>query len=695
MGAIFIVICYNIFYVVKGEISVKKRRKSHIPKRLNGLFSIIILLFIALVYRLYDLQVQQKAKFDVLLSQMNAIHVKTEATRGQIYDKNGVLLAGNTSYKTIEYTRQHTKIKDMVDVAQKLASYITVSTDTLTKAQMKDYWVAMNANVISQRLKNTSLTGAALIQAQREAVSDEEIAFDEEQKEAATLFVKMNSVSYLGTVSLKNRDVTDLEIAQVTEHLGMQSGISIGSDWERTYPKGELLRSVLGSVSTQQAGLPSEQVNSLTAKGYQSNARVGTSYLEQQYDSVLRGTPKVVSTTLNTDNEIISREVTYPGKAGDNIYLTIDSAFQEKVDNILTSYLLGTADLDKYVNDSVYAVVQEVKTGAILALSGKRFAYNEENDKYDRRKIEDNTIGTFLSNYTMGSVIKPATVTAGYQYGIISEDNNTIIDEPISFDNGKTTISSLFNRTGRVSLTDEKALVESSNVYMVKLAMGIGGQEYQSGAPLNITMDTQDKLRKTFASYGLGAYTGIDLPYENKGYAPHSFTPSEILMNSFGQFDNFTTMQVSQYMNTIANGGIRFAPRLVSSIRSSATTQHPNGHLVSDMSPVLMNQVDITKSQMQRIHNGLYGVTHVYFLPFNSYKVRVLGKTGTAETFYNGQLQRAKGTAVNTTTFASFAPKDNPEISVTVVVPNLLDEQVVPMNAHRVAYSIYQAYFGP
>lgn len=673
---------------------VKKRRKSHIPLRLNILFSIVVILFGLLTHRLATLQFEDKKHYENVLSKTRVVQTKIDATRGQIYDRNGVLLVGNVSYKTIDYTRKHSKVTDLVEQAKNLAQYIDVPIDTLTTNQIKEYWMIVNDKILQERLGNTRLTGEALFQAKLDAVLEQDINYTDEEKEIIAIFTKMNSVSYLGTVSIKNRNVTDVEIANVTEHLGALSGISIGSDWERVYPEKDLLRSILGSVSSKQAGIPVEQQNSLLAQGYQQNSRVGTSFLEQQYDDVLRGTPKTISSVLNTDNEIVSSQVEYEGKAGDNLYLSIDTNLQRKVDNILHDYLSLVPDDSALVNDSVYVVVQQVKTGDILAISGKKFEYDTQNDAYNRYNIEDATINVFTSNYTMGSVVKPAVVTAGYQYNVIDENNNTIIDEPISFDNGRTSISSVVNRTGRMSLTDEKALAVSSNVYMVKLAMMIGGQNYVDGIRLNIALDAQDKIRKTLASYGLGAYTGIDLPFENKGYAPEDYEMSDILMNSFGQFDTFTPLQVSQYMNTVANGGFRYAPRLVKSIRTAQTADSPSGHLKIDMAPKLLNQVDITSGQMKRVHNGLYEVTRASFLPFNSYRINVSGKTGTAETFYNGDLKWAKGKAVNTTTFAAFAPSENPEISVAVVVPNLSEEQTTPLNAYRVALQVFKAYYG-
>lgn len=673
---------------------VKKRRKSHIPLRLNILFSVVVILFGLLIYRLGVLQFQDKKRYENVLTRTRAVKTKVDVTRGQIYDRNGVLLVGNESYKTIDYTRKHSKATDLLEQANKLAQYIDVPTDTLTKTHLKEYWMIVNDKTLQERLGNTQLTGEALFEAKLNVVSDADINYSDEEKKIIAIFTKMNSVSYLGTVSIKNRDVTDVEIANVTEHLGSLSGISIGSDWERVYPENDLLRSILGSVSSQQAGIPMEKQNSLLAQGYQQNSRVGTSFLEQQYDDVLRGTPKIISSVLNADNELVSSQVEYEGKAGDSLYLSIDTNLQKKVDKILYDYLAAIPNDHSLVNDAVYVTVQHAKTGDILAVSGKKFEYDKSTDRYNRNNIEDATINVFTANYAMGSVVKPATVTAGYQYGVIDEDNNTIIDEPISFDGGRTTISSVVNRTGKMSFNDEQALAVSSNVYMVKLAMMIGGQNYADGIRLNIPLDTQDKIRKTFASYGLGSYTGIDLPFENKGYAPDDYSMSDILMNSFGQFDTFTPLQVSQYMNTIANGGFRYAPRLVNSIRTAQTTDNPNGQLKTDMAPKLLNQVDITSGQMKRIHNGLFAVTHVPYFPFPSYKVRISGKTGTAETFYNGDLQWAKGKAVNTTVFAAYAPSDNPEISVAVVIPNLSDEQSDRINAYKVAFEVFKAYYG-
>ena len=118
----------------------------------------------------------------------------------------------------------------------------------------------------------------------------------------------------------------------------------------------------------------------------------------------------------------------------------------------------------------------------------------------------------------MGSVVKPATVLSGYMDGAITLDDNTIVDEPIEFEASKPK-SSWFNRNGKIELTDLDALERSSNAYMIKLVMKMGGQsKYEKGGRLNINLSLFDKLREYFAQFGLGVRTGIDLPNEGKGY---------------------------------------------------------------------------------------------------------------------------------------------------------------------------------
>ncbi|MTV99976.1 penicillin-binding protein 2, partial [Streptococcus pneumoniae] len=105
----------------------------------------------------------------------------------------------------------------------------------------------------------------------------------------------------------------------------------------------------------------------------------------------------------------------------------------------------------------------------------------------------------------------------------------------------------------------------SSNTYMVQTALGIMGQSYQPN--MIVATDQLEtamgKLRSTFGEYGLGASTEIDLPDESTGFTPKEFDLANYINNAFGQFDNYTPMQLAQYVATIANNGVRLAPHIV------------------------------------------------------------------------------------------------------------------------------------
>ena len=99
---------------------------------------------------------------------------------------------------------------------------------------------------------------------------------------------------------------------------------------------------------------------------------------------------------------------------------------------------------------------------------------------------------------------------------------------------------------------------------MVQTALGMMGQTYQPEMTVKTSQleSAMGKLRSTFGEYGLGVSTGIDLPDESTGFIPKDFDLANYLNNAFGQFDNYTPMQLAQYVGTIANNGVRIAPTL-------------------------------------------------------------------------------------------------------------------------------------
>ncbi|MCW6663388.1 penicillin-binding protein 2 [Aerococcaceae bacterium NML190073] len=680
------------------RLKQKKTTKSHIPLRLNLLFLVSFLCFVALFVRLAYLQLYRGEIFTNMVQRTESTRSTSSVPRGMMYDSQGRVLVGNQPELAIRYTRDtDSKVSptDIVNVAKELASLIDVPVQDLTERDKKDYFIVTNLDTIRGRLTREQklLSGSEAYQAQLDAVTQEDLQFSEAELKVVALFKKMNSAFALSTVSVKNKNVTQEEIARVSEHLGSLPGISIDTDWERIYPEGEMLRSILGQVSSEQRGLPSEDAGMLLARGYAMNDRVGISYLEKQYEDVLRGTKAISNVITNTADDVVETQKVFEGAKGDNLVLTMDIEFQKKLEAIAEENLRNMSE--RGLNDRVYIVVTNPQTGEVLGIVGKKFEYIKATDSYNYDKIIDDSLGAINTSYGMGSSVKSAMVAIGYMNGAISLADNHIVDEPLKFQ-ASPEKSSVFNRTGSVLIDDITALQKSSNIYMIKMAMAIGGQaEYQKDGKLTIASDTIDVLRRDFAQFGLGAPTGIDLPNESPGYSPDTNQLVSALDLSYGQFDTYTPLQLAQYASVIANGGIRYAPRLVKEIRGTDA----NGEIGSVKASVeskVLNIVPIDPAVLARIHEGMRQASHTadgtarYY--FMNYPLTVGSKTGTAEAFYSGPIQYAANQPVTNATYIGFAPFEKPEIAISVVVP-YLSEDGWGRQSTKIAHQVMNAYF--
>ena len=597
------------------------------------------------------------------------------------------------------YTRgSNTKTENMAEVAYNLANLIDVphsspfeSDDSdLTERDLKDYIYATNTELMDERIEeylevNNIEANDFSYSDSVELIDEAELTdYSDRELKAAAIFTKMNSAYALSTVNIKNQEVTQEEIARVSENNILLPGVSTGTDWSRVYPQNNALRSVLGNVSTEAQGLPSAQINEYLAKGYSRNDRVGRSLLEAEYESVLRGSKSKLRTETDNSGDIITQEEIYSGSKGHNLILTLDMDFQENVDQIVSDVLNNRRGL----NDSAYAVALDPNDGKVLAMSGKKIKDGE---------IQDDTLGVVQNAFEMGSSVKAATVLAGYMDGVITTDDNTIVDTPMRFA-GSQNISSVFNRTGSVAVNDMTSLQYSSNVYMSTLAMRMGGYwDYAPNKGLPIDgQATVEKMRGYYRQFGLGSETGIDLPNESTGLPGVSTAPGEALFYSFGQFDTYTPMQLAQYASTIANGGTRYAPHLVSEIHETNPENGEVGRLVQEVKPKIMNTIDVTNEQMSRVQNGLNLVVNgdYGYAPdiFAGTPYHVAGKTGTAQAEYWGENEDHRGESVTNITFIGYAPFDDPEIAVAVVIPYLPNENTGTDNL-KMTKRIMDAYF--
>lgn len=666
-----------------------KRAKSQIPFRLNFLFLVVFLLFAALLGQLAYLQIVHGTKFE---SEVSSTDTKTETKsvqRGMIYDSTGKALVSNSASRAITYTKPLTvTATQMYRIANDLVKYVSIDTSNITPANEADYYLALPAHLTSVQKKipgYAKLSTSVLYQREVAYVKAKGLAngLSDKQKEAAIVYSKMNGAYSLSTVYLKYADVSDTEMAKVGENLSLMPGIKIGTSWSRSYPNGDSVKSVIGTVTSRSQGLPSDEINSLLAQGYSRDDSVGSSYIESQYENVLKGTKSI--TTLETQNDKITKEIkTYGGKKGDNVVLTINSEFQNKVQDIMKSSVESVAGSNPYL-PGAYAVVMNPNTGAIYALAGV-------NRNLQTGKISENALGAINQTYVMGSVVKGATVMGALLSNVITPSSSTLTDKPIKLQ-ATATKSSWFNKTGSadVALTASDALMVSSNSYMMQLAMLEGGFKYSDNAALSLPTSIFSKLRGYFNQFGLGVKTGIDIPGEATGFEGPSNQSSigKALDLSFGNYDSYTTIQLAQYMSTVANGGYRLQPHILQSIRGT-NKDGTLGAVKYEFTPNVLNVVSATDSQWNVVKTGFWNVVHGSSSlrtgsALANVKPSVVAKTGTAQTFHGS-------TETETLSAVSYAPAKNPQVVVAIAFPGMAGETTSKINSQAVS-QIYSAYW--
>ena len=676
---------------------MRKFNSHSIPIRLNLLFSIVILLFLTIIGRLLYMQVLNKDFYEKKLASASQTKVTTSSARGEIYDASGKPLVENTLKQVVSFTRSNKMTaKDLKEIASQLLGYVSITSPNLTERQLADYYLAdpeiykktVEALPSEKRLDSDGnrLSESELYNNAVDSVQTSQLNYTEDEKKEVYLFSQLNAVGNFATGSIVTDSLTDTQIALIASASKKLPGISISTSWERKVLETSL-SSIIGSVSSEKAGLPAEEADAYLKKGYSLNDRVGTSYLEKQYEETLQGKRSVKEIHLDKYGNMESVENIEAGTKGNNIKLTIDLAFQDSVDALLKSYFnseLGNGGA-KY-SEGVYAVALNPKTGAVLSMSGIKHDLKTD-------ELTSDSLGTITNVFVPGSVVKAATISSGWENGVLS-GNQTLTDQSIIFQ-GSPPINSWYTAfSGSMPITAVQALEYSSNTYMVQTALGIMGLTYQPNmiAGIGNLGSAMGKLRSTFGEYGLGSATGIDLPDESTGFIPKDYDLANYITNSFGQFDNYTPMQLAQYVATIANNGVRVAPRIVEGIYGN-NDKGGLGDLIQQLKPTEMNKVNISDSDMSILQQGFYQVAHgtsglTTGRAFsNGALVSISGKTGTAESYV------ADGQQATNTNAVAYAPSDNPQIAVAVVFPHNtnLTNGVGPSIARDII-NLYQKY---
>jgi penicillin-binding protein 2 len=407
-----------------------------------------------------------------------------------------------------------------------------------------------------------------------------------------------------------------------------------------------------------------EEYPDLKKAGYSLNEIIGKDGIEKSEESYLRGINGTEDIEINASGQVISTgDMTKNPQPGGNVVLTIDSDLQKVVQNALPEVIntikqqSGGSLLHGAEANSGAAVVIDIKTGEVLAMASYP-SYNLSTYSKDYSQLVTDPAKPLMNRaiqglYRPGSAFKPAVAVTGLMNGIITPTST--IKTAQYFHKGTF---SFYDEVGGDSKNVETALAQSSNFFF----MTVADRLYTTGQ--------FTKLVSTAKALGLGVKTGIELPAEatgtvsgpaEKAAAGGTWYIADPAQSGIGQLDNYyTPLQLADYIGTIVNGGTKYKVHIVKKV-----TNYDNSKTLLDNEPEAVKTINIPNLVVQTVKQGMLKVTEAgdgtATSVFQNFPLQLGGKTGTAQVSANG-VNLFNGV------FVSFAPYDNPQIAVAVVI---------------------------
>ena len=616
----------------------------------NILYIIIFTFFIIVVSRLCYLMFYKKKYYNELLEKNNnKIIYGYSAPRGRIIDTNGNIIVDNIGVKTIIYNKLNGLSKmDEIDVSLKLANILDI--EYADEYDLKYFYFLNNTNEINNLLNDKIHKKYEERKINSDEYLEEKLKIIDEtllnsmtdiEKKGAKIYSIINE-GYNYQDKIIKYNCSDIEYSKVIEE--KIPGVRAELTFERINNYPNIIDNIIGNIGL----IPYENINEYLNNGYSNNDIVGISYLEKYYEKYLKGEKAKYKIRNDNTLELISEE-----KQGNDLILNIDIKLQSKINDILESEILKAKEYSsaKYYNGS-YIIVSNPLDGSIISMVGK---------SYNNGKFYNNEIGNINKSYTVGSVVKAATISVGYKYNVI-DIGTKVYDSCVKL-KSKTSKCS-WKSLGWVN--DLTALSMSSNYYQFLIAIGLTGDKYTYNMSLNNVDYAFDIYRKTLASYGLGSITGIDLYNETTGIIGKTISDDLLLNLSIGQYDTYTPIELSQYINTVANNGSRIKPSIMKKIIDK------DGLVILENKSEILNTIDLDEKYKKRIQEGLRNVsvsgTGTYYI---DKKYNASSKTGTSESIIDTDLDGISDTFTTTRSFISYMPYDNPIYSLVIVSPNI------------------------
>lgn len=631
------------------------------PKnRINIILICVMAVMVVFVMRLMQWQIVEGKQWQNVAQRTSTHQQVIEASRGEIVDRNGVPLVVNEVSFDVIIDKAIVAKKGENEIISSLINILSSTgeeyNDVLPITKEQPYEFIEGKEKEAERLKNRIGVGqyvdAELVMYHLKERYDVDIEDEKRAREICGVRYSMETKDF----SLANPYVFASDIENTTATIIMENsmklkGAYVNENTKRSYPNGTIAPHLLGQVGPI---YENEREIYTKDKGYNLNDVVGKNGIEKTMESVLRGKDgkrQIVLDSRGAVTEILENE---PAQPGNTVVLTIDSKMQQVATEALEKKIkqLNENAREKRGKEAEAGavVVIDVKTGEVLT-SANYPTYDLANYNKDFAELNsDKTRPLFnralLGQYGPGSVFKPVVGLAALAEGLMEPDETVNCTHRYTF--FKSYQPTCVGHHGPIEIT--RALQESCNIYFFDVGRRLG----------------YETINKYAKELGLGVETGIELP-ENIGRlsTPELFsdlrngkpwTGGNVLQASIGQLDTrFTPMQMANYTSTLANRGKRMDINIIKSVES-----YNFDKTVLTTKPKVEHQVGGEDFVYDSITEGMVKASRIGTASafFRDYPIDVASKTGSP------QITEEMTNAV----FTCFAPADDPEIAVTVVI---------------------------
>ncbi|MFR3155819.1 MAG: penicillin-binding protein 2 [Christensenellales bacterium] len=648
------------------------------------MYIVVIVISVIFIATLFNLQIVNGENYREQ-SEKRMLRTKNiTAPRGEIYDRNGVILATNKLSYDVELYKVRVSTKEQNDGILRLVEILNENSDKVYSTfPVNDDLNGFNFENDEEEQKwkkemklDSTLTFDQVIDKYIEKYELQDYS-DNRLNQIKMIEIKyeanLNGYSLFNSATIA-KDISQKSVAKIGEEKYKIYGISIVSVPKRYYPNGNLLSHTIGYVSK----ISSTEYEKEKEEGYSVNSVVGKAGIEQSFEKYLKGKDGVIKEETDTLGNVSSQTETTEAKSGDNVTLTIDYRLQkvaeESLLNTINGLQNGTLVGKKFSDANAGAVVVlDVDSGEVLA-SASYPTYDINSliggiSLKDWNALQNNSLHPMLNRvvsgtYSPGSTFKMLVGMAGLMNGKITVDEKYY--DPGIYPYGYHPKCWLYTDRHMTHgwINIEGAIKGSCNCYFYEVGRRIGISEIVKYAKL----------------FGLGQKTGIELSGEVAGTIAGADDKSEdglkspwylgdTLSAAIGQSgSSYTPIQLANYIATIANGGKLNKVSLIKSVDNEVAGTSESladiNKYTSEYTGVNFEEKDlnINSEYIDAIKKGMLSVTSetggTSYIVFKNSDIQVAGKTGTAQV-PNGN---------NNGIFVGFAPYDNPKIAVVAVI---------------------------